>query len=93
MKTTTKQTKNYNGFACEITDSTDLSLGMLIAEFEDGKYEPVAVVANVGEAREMTEYDFRNRRNRPSAYKVWARGIDGDHRIACEFKGVLQSWR
>jgi hypothetical protein len=41
------------GFAIEIKDSKDLGLAMLIAESEDGQYEPVAVVANVGEAREI----------------------------------------
>jgi hypothetical protein len=34
---------------------------MLIAGSEDGQYEPVAVVANVGEAREIAQDDFRSR--------------------------------
>jgi hypothetical protein len=25
----------------------------------------------------------------PYTYKVWARGIDGEHRIACEINGDL----
>lgn len=57
------------------------------------QYEPVTVVANVGEAREIAQDDFRSRMERlergesplcPFAYKVWARGINGEHRIACE---------
>jgi hypothetical protein len=67
---------------------------MLIAESEDGQYEPVGVVASIGEAREIAESDLRGRMRRlerggdpgmcPSAYKVWANGIDGDYRIAIE---------
>jgi hypothetical protein len=26
----------------------------------------------------------------PYVYKVWARGIDGEHRIACEIKDILK---
>jgi hypothetical protein len=48
MKTATMKNQN-NGFAVEITDATDLGLAMLIAESEDGQYEPVAVVATVRE--------------------------------------------
>jgi hypothetical protein len=87
------------GFAIEIKDSTDLGLAMLIAESEDGQYEPVAVVANVGEAREVAQHDLRSRMDRlehgesplcPYEYKVWARGIDGDYRIAYEIKDLLK---
>ena len=93
MENATKNQNKHNGFAIEITDSTDLGLAMLIAESEDGQYEPIAVVGNVGEARELAADDFRSRMERleaggdpicPHAYKVWARGIDGEHRIACE---------
>ena len=99
MKTTTKKQNHYNGFAVEITDATDLGLAMLIAESEDGQYEPVAVVANVGEAREVAQQDLRSRMDRlehgesplcPYVYKVWARGIDGDYRIAYEIKDFLK---
>ncbi|MDX2150900.1 MAG: hypothetical protein SFV54_09210 [Bryobacteraceae bacterium] len=99
MKTTTKKQNHHNGFAVEITDATDLGLAMLIAESEDGQYEPVAVVANVGEAREVAQDDFRSRLERldqgesplcPYVYKVWARGIDGEHRIACEIADAIR---
>jgi hypothetical protein len=43
MNNATKTNKTYNGFAVEITDTTYLGLAMLIAESEDGQYEPVAV--------------------------------------------------
>ena len=88
------------GFAIEIKDSTDLGLAMLIAESEDGQYEPVAVVANVGEAREVAQQDLRSRMDRlehgesplcPYVYKVWARGIDGEHRIACEITDAIRT--
>ena len=99
MKTTTKKQNQYNGFAVEITDATDLGLAMLIAESEDGQYEPVAVVANISEAREIASDDMASRMNRlehgesplcPYVYKVWARGIDGEHRIACEIKDATR---
>jgi hypothetical protein len=100
MKTTTKKQNHYNGFAVEITDATDLGLAMLIAESEDGQYEPVAVVANVGEAREVAKQDLRSRMDRlehgesplcPYVYKVWARGIDGENRIACEITDAIRT--
>jgi hypothetical protein len=100
MKTTTKKQNQYNGFAVEIADATDLGLAMLIAESEDGQYEPVAVVANVGEAREIASDDMASRMRRlehgesplcPWVYKVWARGIDGEHRIACEIKDTTRT--
>ena len=99
MKTDTKK-QNHNGFAVEITDATDLGLAMLIAESEDGQYEPVAVVANLGEAREVARDDFRSRMERlengesplcPYTYKVWARGIDGEHRIASEIRDAIRT--
>jgi hypothetical protein len=90
MNTITKSQKQ-SGFAIATTDTTDLSLAMLIAESEEGAYEPLAVVSTLAEAREIAQCDFRGRmpapdndgsRLCPVAYKIWARGIDGDHRIA-----------
>ena len=81
------------GFAIPMTETTNLGLAMLIAESEDGHYEPVAVVANVDEAREIASEDMASRMRRlehgesplcPYTYKVWANGIDGDYRIAIE---------
>ena len=96
MKTTNKNDKQTatKGFAIELTESTQLGLAMLIAEDEEGQYEPVAVVASIGEAREIAESDLRGRMRRlergedpglcPYEYKVWANGIDGYYRIAAE---------
>ena len=42
----------YNGFAIPLQPDTDLGLAMLIAESEDGRHEPVAVVGTISEARE-----------------------------------------
>jgi hypothetical protein len=97
MKHTTKKQQKQtptNGFAIPLTDTTDLGLAMLIAESEDGEYEPVGVVASIGEAREIAESDLQNRMRRfergddpglcPYVYTVWANGIGGDYRIAIE---------
>ncbi len=62
MKRATIKKRNHrSGFAIEITETTELGLAMLIAEAEDGRYEPVAVVANVGEAREVAAGDLAGR--------------------------------
>jgi hypothetical protein len=97
MKNTTKKQQKQtptNGFAIPLTDSTNLGLAILIAESEDGQYEPVGVVASISEAREIAASDLQGRMRRlergadpglcPNAYKVWANGIDGDYRVAIE---------
>ena len=97
MKHTTKKQQKQtptDGFAIPLTDSTDLGLAMLIAESEEGQYEPVGVVSSISEAREIAESDLKGRMRRlergadpglcPYTYKVWANGIDGDYRIAIE---------
>ena len=90
------------GFAVEITDSTDLGLAMLIAESEDGHYEPVAVVGSVGEARELANLDMTSRMRRveddgepfcPDLYRVWARGIDGHQHVVCELTDLVPAQR
>ena len=68
---------------------------MLVAEDEDGHHEAIAVVGTIAEAE-----DFRRRMRRieadedagicPSTYKLWARGIDGSYRLACELTDVLK---
>ena len=99
MNNATNNQNQNNGFPAEITDATDLGLAMLIAESEDGQYEPVAVVANVGEAREIASDDMASLMRRlehaesplcPYAHKVWARGIDGKLRIACKIDPLAQ---
>ncbi len=89
----TTRRKPTPGFAIEIKDDTGLGLAMLIAEFKDSQYEPVAVVVSINEAREIAENDMRGRMRDldrggapmcPNVYKVWAPGIDGDYRVAGE---------
>ena len=86
------------GFAIKIEDDTELGLAILVAEFADGSYQPIAVVVSINEAKEIAESDLRSRMRRiergedpgicPYTYKVWARGIDGDYRIAYEIKDL-----
>jgi len=93
------RTKNQNntarqsGFAVTITETTDLGLAMLIAESEDGHYEPVAGVGSLNEAREIARDDFAARMLAlekgddplcPHAYKVWARGTNRKYQLAYE---------
>ena len=97
MKKTTNSTKEDKqpatpGFAIRLQPDTPLGLAMLIAEDEEGHYEPVAVTSTINEARELAASDMRGRQRRlerdenaglcPYEYKVWAQGIDGDYRIA-----------
>ena len=94
-----KQPKTNNGFAIPLQPDSDLGLAMLIAESEDGQHEPVAAVGTISEAREAAASDLRHRMQRlesgddaglcPTLYKVWARGIDGTYRTACEITDIL----
>lgn len=96
MPQTTRQTatKPKPGIAIPLKPGTELGLAMLIAEDEDGHYEPVAVAATIDEAKEIAASDLRDRMRRlerrddpglcPDRYTVWARGIGGDYRIAGE---------
>jgi hypothetical protein len=94
MKRTTKHAKSYNGFAIPLQPDTELGLAMLIAEDEEEQHEPIAVVATINEAREIAGDDLQRRMRDlergddpgicPYTYKLRARGIDGDYRIACD---------
>ena len=68
--------------------STTISLGfgILIAESEEGSYEPIAVVGSVDEAREVAASDMKGRIRELEkggspmcvyCYRVWANGTDG----------------
>jgi hypothetical protein len=97
MQRTRKQatTKTTPGFAIELNPDTQLGLAMLIAEDEEGHYEPVAVASTINEAKELAQGNMRHKRTElerggdpglcPWIYKVWAQGIDGDYRLAAEF--------
>jgi hypothetical protein len=89
-----KQTTSYNGFAIPLQPDTELSGAMLIAEDEDGNYEPVGQAISIREAREIAESDMASRIRKlerndepglcPFVYRLWARGINGDYRVAIE---------
>jgi len=79
------------GFAIKLTDDTALGSAMLICEDEEAtRYEPVGVASTIGEARELAQRHFLHRsKNRmdglcPFIYKLFARGVDGYHRLAVE---------
>ena len=92
---TTNQPRN-EGFAIPLENNTDLGNAMLIAEDLDGSYIPICVVATISEARETADADLRARlrildRDEdagfcPVVYKLWARGVDGDYRLAIEIR-------
>lgn len=83
------------GFAIRLTDDTDLSFAFLIAEDEEGRYEPVDVVSTISEARELAESNMRVKRERmengedpglcPYVYRLWARGLEGVQTVAAMF--------
>jgi hypothetical protein len=76
------------GFACEIKDDTQLGLAMLIAEFGDGRYEPIGAVTSINEACEMAENNMQVRMRNvenggdaacPESFVIWAQGIEGEY--------------
>ncbi len=100
MATTKKHPKTYNGFAIPLQPDTELGLAVLIAEDEEGHYEPVAVVVSIAEAREIAENDLRNRMCRlereedpglcPYTYKLWARGVEGSYLLAADLEDIVK---
>jgi hypothetical protein len=84
-----KQMPNVPENRIEIKDDADLGLAMLIAEFGEGNYQPVAAVGTLNEAREIAASDMRARTKDlerggepacPERYVVWAQGTDGTYR-------------
>ena len=78
-----------NGKTIEIRDDANLGLAMLIAEYGEGNYQPVASVVSINEAREIATSDMRARMKDlecgcepacPGRYVVWAQGTDGSYR-------------
>ena len=79
----------------EIKEHASLGLAMLIAEDEEGHYEPVAPVSSIAEAREIAQSNLRAKLRQlerdedpglcPYCYKVWAQRIDGRYRPVQEF--------
>jgi len=73
----------------EIRDDANLGMAMLIAEFGQRNYHPVAAVVSINEAREIAASDLRGRMKQlergedpacPERYLLWAQASDGSYR-------------
>jgi len=89
MKTTTKRHPLYG----RIDDDADLGIAILIAETEDGQYEPIGPVATINEAIECANHDMASRMRdldlggEPAChelYRVWARDFEGEYTVVFE---------
>ena len=78
-----------------LTETADLGIGLLVAESEDGEYQPVGAVATLREAREFAVSDMRRRMHRldqgsdpmcPARYLVWAQGDGGEYAPVVEIE-------
>jgi hypothetical protein len=72
--------KTWNGFAFKLELDSQLGLAILVAEYETGAYEPVAVASTINEAREIAaSHDAaRTKKGLPElTYKLWAQGVEG----------------
>ena len=78
-----------------IDETADLGFALLVAEGEEGGYEPVAMVSTIREAREIADNDFEIRMvaiNKgaepmyPARYAVWKQGERGTYRIVSTFE-------
>src|SRR5450432_2414357 len=76
-----------------VAADADLGIAFLIAETEDGQYEPIGPVNTVGDARELAEDDMRCRTRDlerggtpscPEVYKIWSRGYRGEYAVICQ---------
>jgi hypothetical protein len=70
---------------------------MLIAETEDGHYEPSGPVATINEAIESAQHDMASRMRDlelggepscPAIYKVWSRDYEGEYTVIYEIDAV-----
>jgi len=77
------------------TETTDLGIAMLIAETDDGVYQPVAAVSTISEGRGRAAGDLRCRMARldqgsdpmcPARYLVWALGDGGEYATVAEIE-------
>jgi hypothetical protein len=78
-----------------ISETADLGIDLLIAESEDGTYQPVGAVMTIREAREIAASDMRRRMFRldqgsdpmcPARYLVWAQGDGGEYATVAEIE-------
>ncbi len=83
------------GFATPIEDGTELTEGLLAAEFHEGGWQPIGSVISIAEARLLAEDDLRRRMRDleaggdpacPEQYVVWARGIGGAYHVAARLE-------
>jgi hypothetical protein len=79
---------NTSAKTIETKDDANLGIAMLIAEFGEGNYQPVAAVSSINEAREIAASNLRARMKElerggepacPERYVVWAQGHDGSY--------------
>jgi hypothetical protein len=88
MARTQKQPwKEWHGFAIELKPDTDLRIGLLIAEYDSGAYEPIAAVSTINEAKEIAQSNMAARMRSidrgeeiyepPVRYRLWATGMEG----------------
>jgi hypothetical protein len=85
-----------NQTSAPIDETIELEFGtMLVAESEDGGYEPVAMVITIREARELADEDLQIRMSElekggqpmcPARYVVWARRDQGTYRTITTFE-------
>jgi len=76
---------------------TDWGIGILVAESEEGAYQPVAAVTTISEAREIAASDMHRRTHDinhgedsmcPFRYRVWARASSGEYAIVTEIESI-----
>jgi len=76
-----------------IAGNADLGMALLIAETEDGHYEPLGAVGTINEAREVAADDMRVRMRSlekggtplcPETYRVWSRDDRGQYAVICQ---------
>src|SRR4051794_19249127 len=82
----------------EIRDDANLGIAMLIAEDEQGNYEPMAAAVSINEARDIAQSNLRSKIRRLEreedpglcrfAYKLWAKGLDGSCQLVKEFNAA-----
>jgi hypothetical protein len=80
-----------NQTSIPVDETTELGFGtMLVAESDEGGYEPVVMVSTIREARYFAEENLRIRMSElesggqpmcPARYVVWGRGDFGTYRI------------
>ena len=77
-----KQMANGSVKTIEIKDDANLGIAMLIAEFGEGNYQPVAAVSSINEARGGEPAC-------PERYVVRAQGSDGSYRQDNSFRYLI----